>query len=329
MAGHDGTRRSRTPIVVGAVGVVLLAALLAAAFQIGRAVERDAQRDALPSIEPVVIDPELYEGRFEDLLEPSRRTPIDLLDRGRPDSDIQDAAEQFSVWISPAGGPDTQRVFEEDGRVLELVGGLTDAGAGDLRTLYLSSGQRSDVADVVHSTGLVEEETGSIGSYGDRSTTITISVGGHVRTVEIDGDIPPPDTDRSVGAEVARVVLDLFDLSWLDPSIEANAEPWIPSGLTLWVQPGEVDDETIADLGGTVPWPFDEPVLSETDGVERGPFGGDQPYRCLDEAEVQTLFPLLPSGTAGSMLVDDGGVVRRLALRFDFPYYVEPRDRCP
>ncbi len=69
-------------------------------------------------------------------------------------------------------------------------------------------------------------------------------------------------------------------------------------------------------------------VLEATDGVERGPGGVEAPYRCLYDVDITAVFPLLVSGTGRSMLVDDGGVVRRIHLRFGFPYHVEPLDIC-
>lgn len=217
MGEDGGARWSRTTITAATgVGIVVFAALLFGAFQLGRVVERDDRSEARVDVTPLILDREslalprdgLLPGLQHEL--PTRTTPP-----------VQDAAERFSVWVEPDGDSPIQRVFEADGQVLELHGQLTEAGAEDFRVLYLSTVQRATVADLVNGSGLLEEPTGLLGGYGDRSREIMISVSGHVRTVDIDTDGPPPDTDRTVGATTARIVTDLFDLTWLDPGIEA------------------------------------------------------------------------------------------------------------
>lgn len=92
----------------------------------------------------------------------------------------------------------------------------------------------------------------------------------------------------------------------------------------MWVDPTPPAD----DDGAPVPWPFGTPVLSTTEDVERGPFGAAAPYRCVRDAEAAELFSLLPPGDTGTMVVDDGGELRRIALRFDYPFHVVAQHRC-
>lgn len=116
----------------------------AAAYAAGeRAGREDAERDQRfvpPSTDLVPVAPFRVEPPTERL-GPDRPLTRPTLD---------DPGGGFAAWFDRDGGAARRlRVFEPDGRVLELHGSIADAGAGDFTTFRLSGEDRVRVMDHV------------------------------------------------------------------------------------------------------------------------------------------------------------------------------------
>lgn len=296
------------------VGLALaVSALLACTAAIGYLVSRDDSRDEGAddgaSADLLPIDP-VPAPQGHDL---DRSAVDDLLRAGnepRPPP-VLDPSETFSVWIE-SGEQKRQRIFAADGEVITLHGSLPAAGAADFSSLELDAGERRAITTRVLDSGATDLSDADLITAGPGTEDRKISISGHVRTVTVPDDEATFDEDA---ARTAALIADLFDLRWLDPEVESRAGPWAPARLTAWVEPGDATGEATT-------WPLPGAVLSHIDGTATGPGGPDQPYLCLDGHDAAAVFGLLEPDSERTVEVDDGEVVRRISLRFDFPYYV-------